>query len=124
VKNRLTNFFLPLVLVRQIPIYFRCEGSRAGNAITHTMGDQDMQVFEFVIAIVAIVMAAGIINRWIQARQQSKEREDEPSLEDRLAELGVTAQLQKVDDLEARVRTLEKIATSKRGKLADEIDNL
>ncbi len=81
-----------------------------------------MQVFEFVIAIVAIVMAAKILNSWIHGRQKSQE--NEVTLEDRLAELGVTAQLQKVDQLEERVRTLEKIATSKGSNLADEIDSL
>lgn len=74
-----------------------------------------METFEMVVAIVAIVMVAGVIKHWIKARSAKGNPKLASALENRIKQ---------VDDLEKRVTTLEKIVTDKRHKLADEIDNL
>ena len=74
-----------------------------------------MQSYEMVVAIVAIVMVASVVNHWIK----SKAAKGNPKLAKELE-----GKVKQVDDLEKRVATLEKIVTDKRHKLADEIDNL
>ena len=74
-----------------------------------------MQSYEMVVAIVAIVMVASVVNHWIK----SKAFKGSPKLAKALQD-----KVKQVEDLEKRVATLEKIVTDKRHKLADEIDNL
>lgn len=74
-----------------------------------------METYEFIIAIVAIVMAAGIIRQVIIARQ--KKYSSGPDKE-------TLARLDKVEKLEKRVAVLEKIVTNKKASLAEEIDSL
>ncbi|GEQ98563.1 hypothetical protein JCM17844_22000 [Iodidimonas gelatinilytica] len=77
-----------------------------------------MGVFEMVVLIVLIATVGEIVKN----RAKTKTRMED--LEKRLKELGVADQLKRVDDLEQRVRTLERIATDKRSRLHDEIDAL
>ena len=81
-----------------------------------------MQVFEFIIVLVVIVFGANLIRTKMSHQTKSKVSED--GLKEQLDALGVADQLKKVDALEQRVRVLEKLATDKRGHLADEIDRL
>ncbi len=74
-----------------------------------------METFEFLIALVAIVVAGGIIRQGIIARgARHSAGLDKETLE----------RLKKLEKLEKRVMVLEKIVTDKKTKLADEIDNL
>lgn len=74
-----------------------------------------MQSYEFIIAIVAIVMGAGVIRSAIVAKQ--KKYTAGPDKE-------TLARLERLEKLEERVKVLEKIVTDKKTKLADEIDRL
>lgn len=74
-----------------------------------------METYEFIIAIIAIVMGAGIIRQAIIAKQ--RKHSTGPDKE-------TLARLDKLERLEKRVAVLEKIVTDKKAKLADEIENL
>jgi len=74
-----------------------------------------MDVFTMVVVIVVITMTAGVINHYIKARTKMT---DPGELED------IHKRLERMEKLEERVRTLEKIVTDKKTKLADEIDRL
>lgn len=74
-----------------------------------------METYEFIIALVSIAIAGGIIRQAIVARQAKHNA----SLDQE-----ILARLEKVEKLEKRVKVLEKIVTDKKTKLADEIDNL
>lgn len=74
-----------------------------------------MQTYEMIVAIVAIVMGAGIINHWIKA----KAAKGNPQLTKEFEK-----KVKQVDELEKRVVALEKIVTDRRHKLSDEIENL
>lgn len=78
--------------------------------------------YEFIVAIVAIVMVTGLLKSWIKVKHETNR--NGVNLEDELGKLGVASQLAKVDELEKRVRVLEKLATDKKRNLADEIDDL
>ena len=67
----------------------------------------------FVLLLVAIVMAAGVMRTYLH--QRKTEPEDNQELEDALA---------KIDTLEERVRVLERIITENRFDLKKEIDSL
>ena len=85
-----------------------------------------MEGMEFVLAIVAIVFGAGIINNFIKRGQESKGLDLDALME----ELGLSDMddmdkyKKKINDLEERVQVLEKLATSKKHTLADEIERL
>lgn len=68
-----------------------------------------------VVAIVSIVMVAGVLNRWLKTKEIT-------------ANSGLNAEveskLDKVDQLEERIAVLEKIVTNKKVKLAEDIENL
>jgi len=74
-----------------------------------------MNTFEMVVLIVALVMIASVVNHWIKAKSAKGDPELAKKLESKISQ---------VDDLEKRVKTLEKIVTDKRHKLAEEIDSL
>jgi len=74
-----------------------------------------MDVYTMVVVIVVITMTAGVINHYIKARTKMTDPGELDDLHQRLDRL---------EKLEGRVRTLEKIVTDKKTKLADEIDSL
>lgn len=74
-----------------------------------------MDPYTMVVAIVAIAMGAGIINRAIKAKHSKKTLSSDPRAQD---------YERRIEKLEDRVRVLEKIVTDKRHILADEIDDL
>jgi len=66
-------------------------------------------------AIVAIVMVAGIINKWLGTRAKEADLKAQG--------LGAEAEA-RIDTLEKRVQVLERIATDKGARLKEEIDAL
>ena len=74
-----------------------------------------MTPFELVVWIVGIACMAGLIDTFIKSRRRSDDAEVSLELESRLAEL---------DDLEERVRVLERVITDDRQSLAEEIRRL
>lgn len=77
-----------------------------------------MGPFEMVVLIVLIATIGGVLNN------RTKTKHKMENLEERLKELGVADQLRRIDQLEERVRTLERIVTDKSGRLREEIDRL
>ena len=69
--------------------------------------------FVFVLMLVTIVMVTGLVKTWIQQRDNDPEKN---------AELDET--LAKIDELEERVKVLERIITENRFDLKKEIDSL
>lgn len=67
----------------------------------------------FVLILVSIVMAANIIETWLKQRKKGPEIEDD---------LGET--LAKIDQMEERIKVLERIITENRFDLKKEIDSL
>lgn len=67
----------------------------------------------FVLILVSIVMVTGLIRTWIQQRDREPEKNTE--LEETLV---------KIDQLEERVKVLERIITENRFDLKKEIDLL
>jgi len=72
-----------------------------------------MSSFVFVICIVAIASAAGLIREYIKASAKKDERG-----------AGVDEALAQIDLLEERVRVLERIVTESKIDLRSEIDRL
>lgn len=72
-----------------------------------------MNTFFFVVCIVAIVMTADTIQKYMKL--QSKKQAEDPEVEETL---------QQIERLEERIRVLERIVTEKRYDLKKEIDNL
>ncbi|MFQ5348552.1 MAG: hypothetical protein ACE5ED_12075 [Rhodothalassiaceae bacterium] len=77
-----------------------------------------MGVFEMVVLVVLI----GTIGSIYKYRLKSGHRIAD--LEEQLRNLGIADQLARIDALEERVRTLERIATDRGEKLRREIDAL
>ncbi|MCH7806894.1 MAG: hypothetical protein IH995_07105 [Proteobacteria bacterium] len=74
-----------------------------------------METYEFIIALVSIVVVGGIIRQAVLSKQAKHAASlDQETL----------ARLESLEKLEGRVTVLEKIVTDKKTKLADEIDNL
>lgn len=71
-------------------------------------------VFTFVLALVAIVMVARIVQSYLE-RKQEKKGDSEGEIEETLA---------RIDTLEERVRVLERIITENRYDLKRQIDSL
>lgn len=67
--------------------------------------------FWFVLGIIAIVTAGRIASESLKTKRK-------------LAESNSAEQDARINDLEERIKTLERIVTDKRSKLADEIDAL
>ncbi|GAB4573640.1 MAG: hypothetical protein Tsb008_08690 [Rhodothalassiaceae bacterium] len=78
----------------------------------------DIGVFEMIVLVVLIATIGEVMSG------RSKTRDKMADLEKRLKELGVADQLKRVDHLEERVRTLERIVTDRKRRLSDEIDSL
>jgi hypothetical protein len=68
----------------------------------------------FVLLLVSIVMATRLLDTWIKQRKQQTEA-DNNEFEEALG---------KIDELEERVRVLERIITENRFDLKREIDEL
>jgi hypothetical protein len=73
-----------------------------------------MNVFEMVIVIVIIGCATGIIKEYLKRRERSSSTSQE-NLDDAL---------DRIDDLEERVRVLERVVTDDRYELNRQIDDL
>lgn len=72
-----------------------------------------MEVFIFIVAIVAISCGAGVINNYIKLQQQRTESG------------GVDADLEaELDDLRGRIEVLEKIVTDEKYQLHRQISEL
>ena len=67
----------------------------------------------FVLMLVSIVIFGNIVSTWL--KQRKREPEENPDLEESLA---------KIDQLEERIRVLERIITENRYDLRKEIDSL
>lgn len=67
----------------------------------------------FVLLIIAIVMASGLIKTWIKHRHQVPETGAD-----------VENMLEKIDVLEERIQVLERIVTEHNIDLRQQIDNL
>lgn len=85
-----------------------CEGQKG----------KPMGTFEFIIAIVAIVFGTGLIKTFLASRKNAV---DTDSLSE---ELGLNDKLSRIDRLEDRVRTLERIVTDKSERLSEDIEKL
>ncbi len=77
-----------------------------------------MDVFEMVVLIVLI----GTIGSMYKYHARSRHRLTD--LEEQLRNLGVSDQLARIDALEERVKTLERIVTDQSNRLRREIDAL
>lgn len=74
-----------------------------------------MSQYEMVVAIVAIVVVAGIIRHGQKMRAMKRGVGPSPETE---------ANTKRIERLEDRIKVLEKIVTDRRSKLADDIENL
>lgn len=72
-----------------------------------------MHIFEFVLAIVSIVFAAGIINNYIKTRAHKSDSEEQ-----------ATIFLDKLNVLEERIKVLERIVTDRNYDLRDKFKDL
>ena len=89
-----------------------------------------MNPFEMVIWIVAIVMVASILKSYI-TRGKSDMPEDmmdtmmhSMGMDDYYSKKKIDPYLKRIDEMEERIRILERIATDKSRNLADEINRL
>lgn len=70
-------------------------------------------VFTFVFLVVLVVMLASVARSWIEQRSKGARSEEE-----------VADTLEKIEQLEERIRVLERIVTENRVDLRQEIDRL
>lgn len=77
---------------------------------------------QFIFWIVVMAILGGVSISWIKAHYRSSDRE----LDGRISELeaDLAARDEKIDNLEQRIRVLERITTDKTSQLRDEIDQL
>lgn len=72
-----------------------------------------MNVFQFIVAIVAIGVVGEIIKKWLSLREKREKRAaNAPEIEARF------------DAMEERIQTLERIVTDHKSQLKSEIDAL
>lgn len=69
--------------------------------------------FVFVLSILVICFLYSLVNNWIKHRNKTPDRDDE-----------LEQTLEKVEQLEDRIRVLERIITENRFDLKREIDSL
>jgi membrane protein implicated in regulation of membrane protease activity len=67
----------------------------------------------FVLILVSIVMCANIIETWLKQRKKTPEGDEE-----------LSETLAKIDQMEDRIKVLERIVTENRFDLKKEIDSL
>lgn len=77
-----------------------------------------MNQYTMVVAIVAIVLFAGVVNRYLKLQARRPSEEEEAEREE------VQRKLARVDELEERVRVLERIVVDRKERLREEIDAL
>lgn len=72
-----------------------------------------MNEFEMVPLIVLFVMVAAVLRTWIKSREKLAQQR------------GVTGDhVRRIDELEERIRVLERLATDKSARLREEIEAL
>lgn len=76
-----------------------------------------VQIMQMVAIIVFIVFTAEVINNYIKHRSKMGKRIEQ-------IERGIEARLARLDELEKRIRVVEKIVTDRRFDLADEFERL
>ena len=74
-----------------------------------------MNVFSFVIALVTVVLCARLIQVYIETRNNRRQSAEDIDIEQTVA---------RIEELEERVRVLERIITANRFDLEKEIDSL
>ena len=72
-----------------------------------------MNVFVFVVCIVAIVMTADTIQKYM--KMKDRRRQEDPAIDE---------SFEKLEQLEERIRVLERIVTENKYDLKREIDDL
>ena len=77
-----------------------------------------MNQYTMVVAIVAIVLFAGVVNRYLKLQARRPSEAEEAEREE------VQHKLARVDELEERVRVLERIVVDRKERLREEIDAL
>lgn len=77
-----------------------------------------MNQYTMVVAIVAIVLFAGVVNRYLKLQARRPSEAEEAEREE------VQRKLARVDELEERVRVLERIVVDRKERLREEIDAL
>ena len=77
-----------------------------------------MNQYTMVVAIVAIVLFAGVMKHYLKLQARRPNEEEEAEREE------VQRKLARVDELEERVRTLERIVVDRKERLREEIDAL
>ncbi len=70
-------------------------------------------VFTFVFLIVLVSLVAGVARSWIEQRKKGDRSDEE-----------IADTLQKIEQLEERIRVLERIVTENRVDLKQQIDSL
>ncbi len=70
-------------------------------------------VFTFVFLIVLVCLVAGVARSWIEQRKKGDRSDEE-----------IADTLQKIEQLEERIRVLERIVTENRVDLKQQIDSL
>ncbi len=74
-----------------------------------------MNTLFYVVCIVAIVFTADTVQKYLKVKAKEREQEMDPGLEDSLAQ---------IEQLEERIRVLERIVTESKTDLRSEIDRL
>ena len=74
-----------------------------------------MDVFEMVVAIVALSCCAGVLNNWLKTRNKVDRKEFDRELDTRLGQL---------HKLEQRMQVLERIVTDRKYDLKKELHDL
>ena len=77
-----------------------------------------MNQYTMVVAIVAIALFAGVVNRYLKLQARRPSEAEEAEREE------VQRKLARVDELEERVRVLERIVVDRKERLREEIDAL
>ena len=74
-----------------------------------------MNTLFYVVCIVAIVFTADTVQKYLKMKNHEKKSDPDPELEETLAH---------IEQLEERIRVLERIVTESRTDLKSEIDRL
>ena len=77
-----------------------------------------MNQYTMVVAIVAIVLFAGVMQHYLKLQARRPSEAEEAEREE------VQRKLARVDELEERVRVLERIVVDRKERLREEIDAL
>ena len=83
-----------------------------------------MGVFEFILGIIVIGSGFSVINKWIAAKHGYEIEDSDGERMTKIVHQPDAASLKRIEQLEKRVRVLERIATDEGARLASEIDAL